>query len=217
MLKIAVLISGSGSNLQAIIDAIKSGVLKAEISGVLSNKADAHGLVRAQSAGIPTLTLVNSEFSDRESFDRAMQQQLDAWAPDVVVLAGFMRILSSPFVAHYEGRLINIHPSLLPKYKGLHTHRRALEAGDTEHGCSVHFVTPELDGGPVIAQAIVPVRGDDDEKSLTERVHKSEHQLYPQVLVWMSEGMLEFREGRPFFRNRPLQEPLQLSQDPASH
>ena len=214
MLKIAVLISGSGSNLQAIIDAIHSGVLKAEISGVLSNRADAHGLTRAQTAGIPTAVLVNSDFADRESFDRAMMQQLDTWAPDVVVLAGFMRILSPYFVTHYEGRLLNIHPSLLPKYKGLHTHRRALEAGDREHGCSVHFVTPELDGGPVIAQSLVPVLDNDDEASLTQRVHKSEHQLYPQVLGWMAEGTLTFHEGRPFFRSQPLQEPLRLQQQP---
>ncbi|MDI1300404.1 MAG: phosphoribosylglycinamide formyltransferase [bacterium] len=214
MLKIAVLISGSGSNLQAIIDAIKAGILNAEISGVLSSKADAYGLVRAQAAGIPTAVLVNSDFPDRESFDRAMLQQLDAWSPDVVVLAGFMRILSRHFVTHYEGRLLNIHPSLLPKYKGLHTHRRALEAGDTEHGCSVHFVTPELDGGPVIAQSVVPVLRSDNEETLTERVHKSEHRLYPQVLVWMAEGVLTFHEGRPFFNGSPIPEPLQLHQKP---
>lgn len=214
MLKIAVLISGSGSNLQAIIDAISGGTLNAEISGVLSNRADAYGLVRAQTAGIPTAILINSEFPDRESFDRAMTQQLDTWAADVIVLAGFMRILGHHFVTHYEGRLLNIHPSLLPKYKGLHTHRRALEAGDSEHGCSVHFVTPELDGGPVIAQSIVPVLDSDNEASLTERVHKSEHLLYPQVLIWMAEGMLSFREGSPFFKNMLLQKPLQFSQNP---
>lgn len=212
MLKIAVLISGSGSNLQAIMDAIHSGALKAEIRGVLSNKADAYGLIRAQAAGLPTAVLANSDFADRESFDRAMLQQLDAWSPDVVVLAGFMRILSRHFVAHYEGRLLNIHPSLLPRYKGLHTHRRALAAGDAEHGCSVHFVTAELDGGPVIAQSVVPILGSDDETTLIERVHKSEHQLYPQVLVWMAEGVLTFREGRPFFQGSALQKPLQFHQ-----
>ncbi len=129
-----------------------------------------------------------------------------------MVLAGFMRILSHHFVTHYEGRLLNIHPSLLPKYKGLHTHRRALEAGDAEHGCSVHFVTPELDGGPVIAQSRVPVLRSDNEETLTERVHKSEHRLYPQVLVWLAEGALTFHEGRPFFNGSPMQEPLQLHQ-----
>ena len=214
MLKIAVLISGAGSNLQAIMDAIHSGVLKAEISGVLANKADAYGLIRAQNAGIPTAVLISRDFADRESFDRAMLQQLDAWAPDVVVLAGFMRILGQHFVEHYEGRLLNIHPSLLPRYKGLHTHRRALAAGDTEHGCSVHFVTAELDGGPVIAQSVVPVLGSDDETTLIERVHKSEHQLYPQVLVWMAEGVLMFREGQPFFKGSALQKPLQFHQKP---
>lgn len=214
MLKIAVLISGSGSNLQAIIDAINVGRLNAEICGVLANKTDAYGLTRARAAGIPVAVLVNSHFVDRGSFDAAMQQQLDAWSPDIVVLAGFMRILGSHFVTHYQGRLLNIHPSLLPKYKGLHTHRRALEARDTTHGCSVHFVTPELDGGPVIAQSIVPVLANDNEITLTERVHKSEHQLYPQVLVWLAEGKLTYREGQTFFEGSPLLEPLQLHPEP---
>lgn len=209
MLKIAVLISGSGSNLQAIIDAINTGALNAEICGVLANKADAYGLVRAQAAKIPTAVLINSHFPDRESFDSAMLKQLDAWSPDIVVLAGFMRILSSHFVEHYAGRLLNIHPSLLPKYKGLHTHRRVLEAGDTLHGCSVHFVSPELDGGPVVAQSIIPVLSGDDETTLSQRVHKSEHLLYPQVLIWIAQGDLYFHEGRPFFKGSALQQPLQ--------
>jgi phosphoribosylglycinamide formyltransferase-1 len=211
MLKIAVLISGSGSNLQAIMDAIDNGVLKAEISGVLSNRADAHGLVRARQRHIPTAAIAHGDFPDREAFDRAMLVQIDAWQPDVVVLAGFMRILTPGFVQHYAGRLLNIHPSLLPKYKGLHTHRRALEAGDREHGCSVHFVTAELDGGPVVAQAVVPVHAKDTETELTQRVHKSEHCLYPQVLVWMAEGSLQFRNGRPVYRDAELHTPLRLS------
>lgn len=211
MLKIAVLISGSGSNLQAIIDAITRGELKAQICGVLSNRADAYGLVRAAEKGIPATAIAHTNFSDRESFDAAMINIIDGWAPDIVVLAGFMRILSSGFVQHYEGRLLNIHPSLLPKYKGLHTHRRALEAGDAEHGCSVHFVTPELDGGPVIAQAIVPVLPGDSEETLTERVHKSEHRLYPQVLVWLADGELGYQDGRPVHRGQILTQPLQLS------
>ncbi len=211
MLKIAVLISGSGSNLQAILDCIDAGELKAQVCGVLSNKADAYGLTRAVNQNIPTAVISHQDFADRDSFDAAMIRQLDEWAPDIVVLAGFMRILTPQFVKHYEGRLLNIHPSLLPKYKGLHTHKRVLEAGDKEHGCSVHFVTPELDGGPVIAHAVVPVLPDDSEESLTQRVHKCEHRLYPQVLVWMASGELCWRHNAPVWRNQPLLAPLKLA------
>lgn len=210
MLKIAVLISGSGSNLQAIIDAIARGGIDGRIAGVLSNRADAYGLVRARQAGIATAVITHGDFADREAFDAALMRQVDAWDVDVVVLAGFMRILTPGFVAHYEGRLLNIHPSLLPKYKGLHTHRRALEAGDAEHGCSVHFVTAELDGGPVVAQAAVPVLPGDDEERLAARVHGAEHHLYPQVLAWLAAGELEYRDGRPRFRGQALDAPLRL-------
>ncbi len=215
MLKIAILISGSGSNLQAILDRIACGELKAEICGVLSNKADAYGLIRAVNHNIPTAVISHKDFADREAFDEAMMEQIDGWAPDVVVLAGFMRILTPQFVTHYQGRLLNIHPSLLPKYKGLHTHKRALEAGDSEHGCSVHFVTAELDGGPVIAQAVVPVLPGDSEESLTERVHKSEHGLYPQVLVWMANGELSWRHNMRVWQGKTLATPLRLA-DPAA-
>lgn len=211
MLNIVVLISGSGSNLQAIIDTIATGRLKARIAGVLSNKTDAYGLVRAQQAGIATSVLSHSAYASREDFDAAMMRQIDAWSPDVVVLAGFMRILTPAFVEHYEGRLLNIHPSLLPRHKGMHTHRRALEAGDCEHGCSVHFVTAELDGGPVIAQAVVPVLADDNETLLTERVHKSEHRIYPEVLVWMAEGRLVYREGHPWLDHERLDAPVRIN------
>ncbi|MCD6061521.1 MAG: formyltetrahydrofolate-dependent phosphoribosylglycinamide formyltransferase [Moraxellaceae bacterium] len=210
MLKIAVLISGSGSNLQAIIDAVAGGVVQAEIRGVLSNRADAYGLTRAQQQGLPTAVIAHGDYPDREAFDQAMIRQLDSWGIDLVVLAGFMRILTPGFVQHFEGRLLNIHPSLLPKYKGLHTHRRALEAGDSEHGCSVHFVSAELDGGPVIAQARVPVHPDDTEAGLTERVHKSEHLLYPRVIGWLADGSLEYGNGQPRFEGRPLAQPLQF-------
>jgi phosphoribosylglycinamide formyltransferase-1 len=210
MLKIAVLISGSGSNLQALIDAVASGTMKAEISGVLSNRADAYGLVRAQQHGIPTTVISHGDFPGRDAFDQALIRQLQAWDSDLVVLAGFMRILTPAFVEHFEGRLLNIHPSLLPRHKGLHTHRRALEAGDHEHGCSVHFVTAELDGGPVIAQARVPVHPDDTEAALTERVHKSEHLLYPRVLGWIASGVLDYRDGQLRYEGRPLTEPLQF-------
>ncbi|MES2917672.1 MAG: phosphoribosylglycinamide formyltransferase [Pseudomonadota bacterium] len=210
MLKIAVLISGSGSNLQAIIDAIARGGISGRIAGVLSNRADAYGLVRARQHGIATAVVTHGNFADRAAFDQALVRQVDAWDVDVVVLAGFMRILTPAFVTHYEGRLLNIHPSLLPKYKGLHTHRRALEAGDAEHGCSVHFVTAELDGGPVVAQAAVPVLPGDTEEELAERVHQAEHRLYPRVLAWLSTGELQYRDGQPCFQGRPLAVPLRL-------
>ncbi|HCT41840.1 MAG TPA: phosphoribosylglycinamide formyltransferase [Moraxellaceae bacterium] len=210
MLSIVVLVSGSGSNLQAIIDSIAAGHLKARIAGVLSNRADAYGLVRAQQAGIATAVLAHTAYADRESFDAAMMEKIDAWQPDVVVLAGFMRILTPGFVQHFEGRLVNIHPSLLPRYKGLHTHRRALENGDSEHGCSVHFVSAELDGGPVIGQAVVPVLPGDDETILTERVHKSEHRLYPEVLILMADGRLVYRDGLPWLDGKKLDTPVRL-------
>ena len=210
MLSIVVLVSGSGSNLQAIIDSIAAGHLKARIAGVLSNKADAYGLVRAQQAGIATAVLAHTAYADRESFDAAMMAKIDDWQPDVVVLAGFMRILTPGFVQHFEGRLVNIHPSLLPKYKGLHTHQRALENGDAEHGCSVHFVSAELDGGPVIGQAVVPVLPGDNETLLTERVHKSEHRLYPEVLVLMADGRLVYRDGLPWLDGKKLDTPVRL-------
>ncbi len=210
MLNIVVLISGTGSNLQAIIDTINAGRLQARIAGVLSNKANAYGLVRAQQAGIATAVLSHTAYASRDDFDSAMMQAIDNWAPDVVVLAGFMRILTPAFVQHYAGRLINIHPSLLPRHKGMHTHQRVLEAGDTEHGCSVHYVTAELDGGPVIAQAIVPVQPDDNETLLTERVHKSEHRIYPEVLIWMAEGRLAYRDGQPWRDGKPLETPVRI-------
>ena len=154
---VVVLISGSGSNLQALIDSIVQDGNPARIAAVICNRADAYGLVRAQNAGIPTRVLDHKQFDGREAFDAALIEAIDGFDPQLVVLAGFMRILTGDFVRHYEGRLLNIHPSLLPKYKGLHTHQRALEAGDREHGCSVHFVTEELDGGPLVVQAVVPV------------------------------------------------------------
>lgn len=208
MLNLVVLVSGSGSNLQAILDAIDAGELKAKVTGVLSNRSDAYALTRAVNHHIPTAVINHKDFPVREQFDLAMIQQLDTWQPDIVVLAGFMRILSPTFVSHYEGRLLNIHPSLLPKYKGMHTHQRVLEAGDSEHGCSVHFVTAELDGGPVIAQAVVPVLDNDDEAVLTERVHKAEHKLYPQVLVWLAENMLQWKAGQIFFNTEKLACPM---------
>ncbi|MRT54951.1 phosphoribosylglycinamide formyltransferase [Enterobacteriaceae bacterium RIT693] len=195
MKHIVVLISGNGSNLQAIIDACQQKKINGTISAVFSNKADAFGLERAREAGIPAHALAASEFASREAFDRQLMQEIDAWAPDVVVLAGYMRILSPAFVARYSGRLLNIHPSLLPKYPGLHTHRQVLENGDEEHGTSVHFVTDELDGGPVILQAKVPVFEGDDEDEITARVQHQEHAIYPLVVSWFIDGRLKMRHN----------------------
>lgn len=193
--RLVVLISGSGTNLQAIIDAIGAGELDATLALVLSNRAEADGLERARRADVPTAVIPHRDYPDRESFDRAMIERIDRVRPDTVVLAGFMRILSPPFVRHYHGRLLNIHPSLLPRHRGLDTHARALAAGDREHGCSIHFVTEELDGGPVVARAPVPVRPNDSEESLSKRVQAREHQLYPLVLRWRSEGRLRLEDG----------------------
>lgn len=195
MKNIVVLISGNGSNLQAIIDACKQKQINGTIRAVFSNKADAFGLERARDAHIPAHALEASQFASREAFDRELVQEIDAYAPDVVVLAGYMRILSPAFVAHYSGRLLNIHPSLLPKYPGLHTHRQVLENGDEEHGTSVHFVTDELDGGPVILQAKIPVFDGDDEDDITERVQTQEHAIYPLVVSWFIDGRLEMRDN----------------------
>jgi phosphoribosylglycinamide formyltransferase-1 len=191
---ICVLISGSGSNLQALIDAIAEGKLDARIGLVISNNADAYGLTRARDAGIDTKVIDHRDYADRESFDNALQREIDASHCDLVVLAGFMRILSSFFVQHYLGRMLNIHPSLLPKYKGLNTHQRALEAGDTEHGVSVHFVTPDLDGGPVIIQSRVPIFKGDTADVLAQRVQYQEHQIYPLVVKWFCENRLRLTE-----------------------
>ncbi|MFZ6048674.1 phosphoribosylglycinamide formyltransferase [Pseudomonas sp. CR3202] len=187
---VVVLISGSGSNLQALIDSITSDDHPARIRAVISNRADAYGLERAKRAGIDTRVLDHKAYTDREAFDAALIETIDAYTPQLVVLAGFMRILTPGFVRHYQGRLLNIHPSLLPKYKGLHTHQRALEAGDTEHGCSVHFVTEELDGGPLVVQALIPVESDDTPESLAQRVHVQEHRIYPLAMRWFAEGRL---------------------------
>ncbi|WP_449566962.1 phosphoribosylglycinamide formyltransferase [Lelliottia nimipressuralis] len=195
MKNIVVLISGNGSNLQAIIDACKQKQINGTIRAVFSNKAAAFGLERARDAHIPAHALEASQFASREAFDRELVQEIDAYAPDVVVLAGYMRILSPGFVSHYSGRLLNIHPSLLPKYPGLHTHRQVLENGDEEHGTSVHFVTDELDGGPVILQAKIPVFDGDDEDDITERVQSQEHAIYPLVVSWFVDGRLEMRDN----------------------
>jgi len=190
---VVVLISGSGSNLQALIDS-QGPTNPMRIVAVISNRADAYGLERARAAGIPTRVLSHRDYADREAFDSALVEAVDAYDPDLVVLAGFMRILTAGFVRHYRGRLLNIHPSLLPRHKGLDTHRRALEAGDPEHGCSVHFVTEELDGGPVALQAGVPIAPGESLDALVERVHQQEHLIYPLAVRWFAEGRLRLAE-----------------------
>ena len=189
--RIVVLISGSGTNLQAIIDACKLDNYPGQVVGVISNKADAYGLVRAQESDIETKALSHKNFAERIDYDKALINEIDGFKPDVVVLAGFMRILTPEFVQHYQGKLLNIHPSLLPKYQGLHTHQRALDAGDKEHGVSVHFVTEELDGGPVILQAKVPVFDGDTADELASRVHEQEHRIYPLVVKWFCHDRLK--------------------------
>ena len=189
--KLVILISGNGSNLQQFIDHIESGDLNAEIVAVISNRADAYGLERAKQAGIPSITLDHTQFADRESFDRALAKEIDQYQPDLIILAGFMRILTEGFVTHFKNRLINIHPSLLPKYKGLHTHKRALQDKQSEHGASVHFVTAELDAGKVIIQGIVPVKENDTEETLANRVHQIEHIIYPKAVKLLQQGKTE--------------------------
>lgn len=196
MKNIVVLISGSGTNLQAFIDACGSKIPNARISAVISNKSDAYGLQRALHAGINAHSLSAVDYENREQYDEALATLIDLHSPDVIILAGFMRILSEPFVTRYQGKMLNIHPSLLPKYPGLHTHQRAIDAGDLEHGTSVHFVTPELDGGPVILQAKVPIFEDDNANEVASRVQAQEHLIYPMVANWLIEERLVMIEGK---------------------
>src|SRR5699024_3957524 len=190
--------------LQAILDACKVNKIKGTVRAVFSNKADAFGLERAREAGIPTHVLSANDFANRDAFDKQLIAEIDNYTPDVVVLAGFMRILSPTFVEHYAEKLLNIHPSLLPKYPGLHTHRQALENGDKEHGTSVHFVTDELDGGPVILQARVPVFGGDTADDVTARVQTQEHAIYPLVISWFVDGRLKMRDNAAWLDGKRL-------------
>lgn len=192
---IVILISGRGSNLQSIIDETRRG-LPVEIRAVISNKPGAAGLERARAAGIPTETIDHREFADRNAFDHALMQAIDRYAPRLVVLAGFMRILGRQFIAHYAGRLLNIHPSLLPAFPGLNTHARAIEAGVKEHGASVHFVTDTVDAGPVIVQARVPVLAGDTPDLLAARVLEQEHRIFPLAIRWVVEDRVKLEDGR---------------------
>lgn len=193
--RIVVLISGSGSNLQSIIDCQNQGELGGQIVAVISNRPNVQGLDRARAANIASHTLDHKEFADRESFDASLQALIDAQKPDLVVLAGFMRILTPAFTEHYLGRMLNIHPSLLPKHQGLNTHQRAIDAGDAQHGATVHFVTAELDGGPGAVQAAVDILADDTAETLAKRVQKQEHIIYPIAVQWFCQNRLKLQQN----------------------
>lgn len=198
-ISIVILISGSGSNLQAVMDEIAAGNVRAKVSAVICNQPGAYGIERAQKHAIPTKIVDHTLFSSRETFDEALREVIDGYQPDLVVLAGFMRILSHNFVRHYMGRMINIHPSLLPAYKGINTHQRVLQDGVKIHGASVHFVTPELDGGPLIIQASVVVKDNDTVDSLAKRVLKKEHVIFPLVIDWFASKRLKLKAGKVIF------------------
>ncbi|MEM9055952.1 MAG: phosphoribosylglycinamide formyltransferase [Pseudomonadota bacterium] len=209
MIDIVVVLSGAGSNFQAIADEAASGRLPVRIAAVVSDQPDAYGLERARRAGIDAVCVPLADYATREAFDSALKDAIDRFEPKLVVLAGFMRRLGARFVRHYWGRLINVHPSLLPAYRGLHTYRRALAAGEAEHGTTVHFVTEDLDGGPLIAQAAVAIRPDDDEQSLSARVQAREYTLYPEVIRWFAEGRLVLKDNAAQLDGAPLAAPVQ--------
>ena len=204
----AILISGGGSNLQAFIDAVAQGTLALDIVQVVSNRADAFGLTRAVSAGIPARCLDHRAFADREAFDRALARQLDESSPDLLILAGFMRILSPWFVRRFAGRILNIHPALLPAYPGLNTHQRVLDAGEKWHGSTVHFVTEELDGGPRILQGRLAVAAQESAAALALRVQALEHRIYPQAAALFADHRLEYRDNAAWLDGQRLQQPI---------
>lgn len=206
-LRLSILISGRGSNMAAIAAACSAG-LHAQIVSVIADRAAAPGLALAQARGIATSTVVAKEFADRTQFEARLAVEIDASRPDLVVLAGFMRILGAPFVARYAGRMLNVHPSLLPNHKGLHTHQRVLDAGDGWHGCSIHYVTDDLDGGPVVAQGRLRVQPGEDEAALSARVQRIEHILYPRVVGWIAQERLAWHDGTPWFDGAPLAAPV---------
>ena len=209
---IVALISGGGTNLQAIIDAIAHKTIDGELRAVISNEVDAYGLQRARDASIVTEVIDHRGFENRISFDQELRRRVSRYEPELIVMAGFMRILTEEFIDAFEGRIFNIHPSLLPKYRGLHTHQRALDAGETLHGCSVHFATNELDGGPIILQATVPVHRDDTASSLAARVLKKEHIIFPLCVHWFCEGRVTMRNGMALFDGQALNKPLLLDE-----
>lgn len=209
MIKIAVLVSGSGSNLQALIDANLSG----KIIGVISNKPEAFALKRAKQAGIATAIIEHKKYPNRESFDAVMHQQLLDWDVDLVILAGFMRILSASFVQSWQGKMVNIHPSLLPNYKGMHTHQRVLNTGDVLHGCTVHYVTTELDAGQALTQGVLKVGLHDTVETLSNRIHVLEHLIYPQAIEWICNGTIQHLDnGDVHYKGQKLDKPIQFCQ-----
>lgn len=208
--RLVVLISGTGRNLQVILDAINAGQISARAVAVISNRPDAQGLKRAEKAGIATEVIDHKLYDSRETYDAALAEYIDSYQPDIIALAGFMRILTPDLVKKYEGRMFNIHPSLLPRYRGLHTHKRALEAGDVRHGASVHYVTSELDGGPVVLQGSFAIKPSDTEITLADRVMQEvELHIYPQVLAWAADGRIELSEDGVVFDGHLLDAPLQ--------
>lgn len=207
-LPVVALISGRGTNLQALLDEAVRGRLPIAMQAVISNRPDAPALDRAAAAGVATEVVDHRAFPDRAAFDAALATAIDAHDPALIVLAGFMRIFTDAFVERYRACMLNIHPSLLPAFRGLDTHQRALEAGVARHGATVHFVTPELDGGPPVAQASVPVQGGDDAETLAARVLEREHRLYPLVVRWFAQGRLTFDGQTPYFDGRALTQPL---------
>lgn len=204
----AVLISGSGTNLQSFIDRAQSGELNLDLALVISNRPQAFGLVRASKAGINSHCVDHQTFDDRESFDRAVAAEIDQFAVNLIILAGFMRIVSPWFVNHYQGRILNIHPALLPAYPGLDTHQRVLDANERWHGSTVHFVTDELDGGPRIIQGRIPLRADDTAAELRKHVQSVEHQIYPQAASWYAAGRLAYRDSSAWLDGKQLAEPI---------
>ena len=211
--RIAVLISGSGSNLQAIIDFVQRSAIKAQICCVISNSANAHGLVRAKKANIPAHVISHTTFSTRKEFEMELVKKLKVYNINLVVLAGFMRVLSDYFIEKYQDKILNIHPSLLPKFPGLHTHQRAIDAGENIHGCSVHLVTANLDQGPLIMQAEVPVKHSDTPDLLAKRVLEKEHIIYPLTIKWLSQNKLRIKKGKIYFENYLIDQPVILSPD----
>lgn len=211
MKRIVVLISGNGRNLQSLLDAVRAGRIEARIAAVISNKDDAYGLERARAAGVTAEVLPHVAYARREDFDAALAEAIERHAPDIVVMAGFMRVVGEAFVRRFQGRMLNIHPSLLPRHPGLRTHQAVLDTGDREHGATVHFVTEELDGGPPIIQGQFMVNAEDTAGSLAERVMQDiELKIYPQAVAWMARGELALEQGQVRFRGRPLQQPLGL-------
>ncbi len=210
--KIGVLASGGGTNLQSIIDNIHFGECDAEIKCMISNVADVYALTRAENAGIPYHVISHKDYPSRAAFEQALIQTLDSYDVNLVVLAGFMRVLEATFIDHFAGRILNIHPSLLPKFSGLNTHKRALESGDSSHGCSVHFATTELDGGPVILQARVPVLENDSAELLAKRVLEKEHIIYPMCVQWLCENRIYYQQGDAYFDGTKLSSPLLLDE-----